>query len=126
MKKIVRPQKNNTRNNRRVVMVKSVKGRILGPTGDGDIFRAQLVNVSFTGAQIYSNKVVTNNVEVALELDSLDGSHCLVYAGKVVWVRKNPMKTMGRYAYGVHFEKVTSDQIKFLENNYSLNPPTED
>jgi hypothetical protein len=125
VKKIVRPAKNNTRNNRRVVMVKSVKGRILGQAGEGEVFRAQLVNVSFTGSQIYSNKVVTNNAEVALELDSLDGSHCLVYSGKVVWVRKNPMKAMGRYAYGINFSKVTADQIRFLENNYSLNPPAE-
>ncbi len=126
MKKIVRPAKNNSRTNRRVVMVKSVKGRITGQAGEGETFRAQLVNVSFTGAQVYSNKVITNNVGVALELDSLDGSHCVSYAGKVVWVRKNPMKSMGRYAYGVNFEGVTQEQIKFLETNYSLNPPTEE
>lgn len=126
MKKIVRPQKNNTRTNRRVVMVKSVKGRIIGQSGEGETFRAQLVNVSFTGAQVYSNKVISNNVGVALELDSLDGSHCVSYVGKVVWVRKNPMKSMGRYAYGVNFDHVTPEQIKFLETNYSLNPPTEE
>ncbi|HTC19866.1 MAG TPA: PilZ domain-containing protein [bacterium] len=127
MKKAPRPQsKGNLRTNRRVVMVKTIKGRITDPVRDGEDFRAQLVNVSSTGAQIYSNKTLDNNYEINLELDSLDGSHSVVYLGKVVWARKNPMKTMGRYAYGVNFEKVTSEHIKFLETNYSLTSPTED
>lgn len=121
MKKIVRPQtKGNKRTNRRVVMVKSIRGRLTNVTDDGSLFRAQLVNVSFTGAQIYSNKAIDNNIDVSLELDSLDGSHSVVYLGKVVWARKNPMKSMGRFAYGVNFEKVTPEHIKFLETNYSL------
>lgn len=126
MKKTVRPQsKGNLRTNRRVVMVKTIKGRLADPSRDGAVFRAQLVNVSSTGAQIYSNKTLDNNNDIILELDSLDGSHSVVYMGKVVWARKNPMKTMGRYAYGVNFEKVTSEHIKFLETNYSLTPPSE-
>ena len=124
MKKIVRPQaKGNKRTNLRVVMVKSIRGRVTRAVDGGDPFRAQLVNVSFTGAQIYSNKAIDNNTGVSLELDSLDGSHSVVYLGKVVWARKNPMKSMGRYAYGVNFEKVTPEHIKFLETNYSLASP---
>lgn len=127
VKKIVKPQsKGNKRTNRRVVMVKSIKGRIMGSVRDGETFRAQLVNVSSTGAQIYSNKSIDNNTEISLELDSLDGSHCVNYAVKVVWARKNPMKSMGRYAYGVNFEKVTPEHVKFLETNYSLNPTHEE
>jgi len=123
MKKIVRtPSKNNKRTNRRVVMVKSIKGRVTN-SADGGVFRAQLVNVSFTGAQIYSNKAVDNNTGVSLELDSLDGSHSVIYLGKVVWARKNPMKSMGRFAYGVNFENVTPEHIHFLETNYSLSSP---
>jgi c-di-GMP-binding flagellar brake protein YcgR len=127
MKKAPRPQsKDNLRTNRRVVMIKTIKGRLADPAREGEDFRAQLVNVSSTGAQIYSNKTLDNNYEINLELDSLDGSHSVVYLGKVVWARKNPMKTMGRYAYGVNFEKVTPEHVKFLETNYSLTPPSED
>ena len=123
MKKILRPQsKGNKRTNRRVVMVKSVKGYILNPVTDGDSFRAHLINVSSTGCQIYSNKAIENNSMISLELGSLDGSHCVSYNGKVVWARKNPMKSMGRFAYGVNFEKMTSEHVKFLETNYSLSP----
>jgi hypothetical protein len=32
---------------------------------------------------------------------------------------------MGRYAYGVNFEKMTADLVKFLETNYSLAPAAE-
>jgi c-di-GMP-binding flagellar brake protein YcgR len=125
MKKILRPQsKNNKRTNRRVVMVKSVKGRVLSSTRDGETFRAQLINVSSTGSQIYSNKAIENNSMVSLELGSLDGSHSVSYAGKVVWARKNPMKSMGRFAYGINFEEMTPEHDKFLETNYSLSPPS--
>jgi c-di-GMP-binding flagellar brake protein YcgR len=127
MKKIVRPQNktDNKRTNRRVVMVKSIKGRIADSERDGEVFRAQLVNVSSTGAQIYSNKTLDNNTAITLELDSLDGSHSVTYLGKVVWARKNPMKSMGRFAYGVNFEDVTPEHIKFLETNYSLSSPAD-
>jgi len=101
-------------------MVKSIKGHIQATLKDGGIFRAQLVNLSSTGAQIYSNKAIEIGGGVDLELDSLDGSHCVSYAGKIVWARKNPMKSMGRFAYGVNFNKVTAEHIKFLEDNYSL------
>jgi len=128
MKKIVRsPSRGNHRISRRVVMVKSVKGRIMTPLRDGEIFRAQLINVSSTGAQIYSNKSIENNTEVSLELGSLDGSHIVAYPGKVVWARKNPMKSMGRFAYGVNFDSIPADHVKFLETNYSLsNSPEEE
>ena len=126
VKKIVQPQpKGYKRTNRRVVMVKSIRGRIPSAEGEGGVFRAQLVNVSSTGAQIYSHKSIDSNIVISLDLDSLDGSHSVVYMGKVVWARKNPMKTMGRFAYGVNFNKVTPEQIKFLETNYSLSPSPE-
>ena len=127
MKKIVRSQqaKGNKRTNRRVVMVKSIRGFVLNPQGEeGDAFRAQLVNVSSTGCQVYSNKAVDNNSLISLELGSLDGSHVVAYTGKVVWARKNPMKSMGRFAYGVNFEKMTPEHVKFLETNYSLSSPS--
>jgi c-di-GMP-binding flagellar brake protein YcgR len=127
MKKILRPQpKPNSRTNRRVVMVKSVKGRIVDQVREGEVFRAQLVNVSSTGAQVYSNKTIENGTGMALDLDSLDGTHTVTYRGKVVWARKNPMKTMGRYAYGIHFAGMDAEMIKFLETNYSLSSPAED
>ncbi len=101
-------------------MVKSIKGLILDSFSDGKPFRVQLINVSSTGCQIYSNKVLDNNFSIRLELGSLDKSHNVNYDGKVVWVRKNPMKSMGRYVYGINFENMTPEQIKFLETNYSL------
>jgi Tfp pilus assembly protein PilZ len=125
MKKVISDEKSNQRNNRRIVMVKSIRGHIHATLKEGGIFRAQLVNVSFTGAQIYSNKLIEIGTKVDLELDSLDGSHNVTYTGKVVWARKNPMKTMGRYAFGVNFEKITAEHIKFLESNYSLIPRAE-
>ncbi len=121
MKKIPRPNPESFKrtNNNRVVMVKSIKGRLLNST-QGDLFRAHLVNISATGAQIYSNKTMVEKADLCLELDSLDGSLAMSFNGKVVWVRKNPMKTMGRYAYGVNFNNPTPDHVSFLEKNYSL------
>ncbi len=127
MKKIIRPQsKNFKRINRRVVMVKSVKGTILSSMKDNDTFLAQLINVSSTGSQIYSNKSIDNNSMISLELSSLDGSHNVTYTGKVVWARKNPMKSMGRFAYGINFETMTPEHVKFLETNYSLSETPEE
>jgi hypothetical protein len=84
MKKNLRSEsKNNQRTNRRVVMVKSVKGKVLSSPRDGETFRAQLINVSSTGSQIYSNKSIENNSMVSLELGSLDGSHSVSYPGKL-------------------------------------------
>src|ERR1039457_9937 len=123
MKKNLRSQSNNNnRTNRRVVMVKSVRGHVISSPREGETFRAQLINVSSTGSQIYSNKSIENNSIVSLELGSLDGSHSVSYTGKVVWARKNPMKSMGRFAYGINFEEMTPEHIKFLETNYSLSP----
>ncbi len=121
MKKTHKPENpRNKRTNRRVMMVKSIKGITLESLKDSEPFRAQLINVSSTGCQIYSNKVLDNGRSLRLELGSLDRSHNVNYEGKVVWVRKNPMKSMGRYVYGVNFEKMTQEHVKFLETNYSL------
>ena len=122
MKKIPRRQiVKNARSNQRVIMVKSIKVRILNDLKAGELFRAQLVNVSSTGSQIYSNKIAEHNTRISLDLDSLDGSHNMTFTGKILWARKNPMKSMGRYAYGIGFEKITPGHTKFLETNYSLN-----
>jgi hypothetical protein len=126
MKKIPRPHPDDfKRTNKRVVMVKSIKGRILNSV-HGDDFRAQLVNVSSTGAQIYSNKSLVDKTALRLELDSLDGSHTMTFPGTVVWSRKNPMKTMGRFAYGINFDKPTTDHVSFLEKHYSLSSVPEE
>lgn len=126
MKKNINTQtKSNKRTNRRVVMVKSIRGRITNSAAEGEVFRAQLVNVSSTGAQVYSNKAMDNGKTITLELDSLDGSHSVVYLGRIVWARKNPMKSMGRFAYGVNFEKMTPEHVNFLETNYSLSPSSD-
>jgi hypothetical protein len=126
MSKLSRPApKNNKRSDHpRVIMVKNIKARMLGGV-DRDLFQAQLINVSKTGAQFYSNKFIETNAPVVLDLDSLDGSHSVPYEGRTVWARKNPLKTMGRYAYGVNFEKMNPDLVKFLEANYSLGPSAE-
>ena len=101
-------------------MVKTIKGHQVDSAQGGE-FRANLIDISSTGSQITSHTVLENHSMVSLELDSMDGSHVVTYRGRVVWVRKNPMKSMGRFAYGVNFEALTPDQIRFLENNYSLN-----
>ncbi|MGH7739689.1 MAG: PilZ domain-containing protein [bacterium] len=126
MSKLIRPaQKNNKRSdNRRVIMVKTIKARMPGGM-NRDLFQAQLINVSKTGAQFYSNTFIETNGAVVVELDSLDGSHSVSFEGRTVWARKNPLKTMGRYAYGVNFEKITPELVKFLEMNYSLGPIAE-
>jgi hypothetical protein len=125
MKKIPRPHPDGfKRTNKRVVMVKSIKGRLSNSVED-NIFRAHLVNVSSTGAQIYSNKSMEDRTALILELDSIDGSHAMTFPGKVVWSRKNPMKNMGRFAYGINFEKPTVDHVSFLEKHYSLSPVPE-
>jgi len=125
MKKIPRPHPDGfKRTNKRVVMVKSIKGR-LSNSVEGEVFRAHLVNVSSTGAQIYSNKSMEDRTALILELDSIDGSHAMTFPGKVVWSRKNPMKNMGRFAYGINFEKPTVDHVSFLEKHYSLSPVPE-
>jgi c-di-GMP-binding flagellar brake protein YcgR len=126
MKKTARNQpKSNKRISRRVVMVKSIRGHLLNTTIEEPNFRAQLVNVSATGAQFYSHTTIYDRAEIVLELNSLDGGHTIVYQGKIIWVRKSPMKTMGRFAYGVRFEELTHEQVEFLKTNYSMDPSFE-
>jgi hypothetical protein len=124
MAKLTRPQqpKSNKRApNPRVIMVKMIKIRLPNALNK-DAAQANLINISATGAQFYSNQFIETHGLVTLELDSLDGSHTVTFLGKAVWARKNPMKTMGRYAYGVNFENMTAEHSKFLELNYSLGP----
>ena len=110
----------NKRVNRRVAMVKTVKGRLVGPAGEGLPFRANLVNVGIAGAQICCDESPENRTKISLELDSLDGNRWVSYLGRVAWTRKNPLKSMGRFAVGIHFDEVTPEQTRFLENNYAL------
>jgi hypothetical protein len=127
MKKTSRNQpKSNKRISRRVVMVKPIRGRLVNATRDETNFRAQLVNVSATGAQFYSHKTIYDRTEIILELNSLDGGHTIVYKGIIIWVRKNPMKTMGRFAYGLHFDPLTPEQVEFLKTNYSMDSSFEE
>ena len=106
-------------------MVKAIRGRVVNSSREETNFRAQLVNVSATGAQFYSHKTIYDRAEITLELNSLDGGHTVTYNGKVIWVRKNPMKSMGRFAYGVNFEGLTQEQVDFLKTNYSMDPEPE-
>jgi c-di-GMP-binding flagellar brake protein YcgR len=127
MKKIARNQtKSNKRISRRVVMVKSIRGHLINANREEPNFRAQLVNVSGTGAQFYSHKTIYDRAEISLELNSLDGGHTIVYSGKIIWVRKSPMKTMGRFAYGVRFDELTPEQVDFLKTNYSMDSSFEE
>src|ERR1041384_7223576 len=96
----------NKRVNRRVAMVKTVKGRRVGPAGEGLPFRANLVNVGIAGAQICCDESPENRTKISLELDSLDGNRWVSY--------------LGRVAVGIHFDEVTPEQTRFLENNYAL------
>jgi len=116
-----KPQaKKNKRSSHRAVIVKSITGRLLRPPGSGEVFRANLVNVGAAGAQICTNQTLENHLRVSLELDSLDGARLLTYAGQVVWIRKNPLKSMGRFAVGIQFDGLTSAQSRFLGENYAL------
>ena len=109
------------RKNRRVLVVRPIKGRVKPvKTNREEDFGVHLMNISLSGAQIYSNQVMEIGDQVQLELPSLEASPTVVYPGKIVWVHKNPMKSMGRFAYGLHFENLTADKAKFLEQNFYL------
>jgi Tfp pilus assembly protein PilZ len=109
------------RKHRRVLVVRPIKGRVKPvKTNREEDFGVHLMNISLSGAQIYSNQVMEIGDQVQLELPSLEASPTVVYPGKIVWVHKNPMKSMGRFAYGLHFESLSADKAKFLEQNFYL------
>jgi c-di-GMP-binding flagellar brake protein YcgR len=106
---------------RRVLVVRPIKGHVKqNKINKEEDFGVHLMNISLSGAQIYSNQTLEMGDKVQLELPSLESSPTIIYLGKVVWVHKNPMKSMGRFAYGVHFEEVTPEKAKFLEQNFYL------
>jgi len=47
-----------------------------------------------------------------------DGYQALTFTGTVVWARRNAMKTMGRFAYGVTFNIPTRDHKAFVADNF--------
>jgi len=109
------------RKHRRVLVVRPIKGRVKpAKASKEEDFGVHLMNISLSGAQIYSNQSMDIGDSVHLELPSLEASPTVVYQGQVVWVHKNPMKSMGRYAYGVHFDSLTPEKAKFLEQNFYL------
>jgi hypothetical protein len=109
------------RKHRRVLVVRPIKGRIsdstVAPKSD---FGFHLMNISLSGAQIYSNQTMEIGDQISLELPSLEANPTIIYNGKIVWVHKNPMKSMGRFAYGIDFEALTAEKSKFLEQNFYL------
>jgi hypothetical protein len=109
------------RKHRRVLVVRPIKGRISDSnvTQKSD-FGFHLMNISLSGAQIYSNQTMEIGDKISLELPSLEANPTVIYNGKIVWVHKNPMKSMGRFAYGVDFETLTEEKTKFLEQNFYL------
>ncbi len=109
------------RKHRRVLVVRPIKGRVKPiKTNKEEDFGVHLMNISLSGAQIYSNQTMEIGDQVQLELPSLEASPTVVYLGKIVWVHKNPMKSMGRFAYGLSFDSMTPEKAKFLEQNFYL------
>lgn len=109
------------RKHRRVLVVRPIKGRVKpAKTNREEDFGVHLMNISLSGAQIYSNQPMEIGDQVQLELPSLEASPTVVYPGRIVWVHKNPMKSMGRFAYGLSFDAMTAEKAKFLEQNFYL------
>ena len=109
------------RKHRRVLVVRPIKGRVnVSKNAAESDFSVHLMNISLSGSQIYSNQTMEMGDKVSLELPSLESSPTVVYHGKIMWVHKNPMKSMGRFAYGLQFEDLTPEKAKFLEQNFYL------
>jgi Tfp pilus assembly protein PilZ len=110
------------RKSERVMMVKPLKGHVDAdpPRRKEEHFGVHLMNISLTGAQVYSNKSLEVGDDLDLELHSLDGTQSFLFKGKIVWVHKTPLKFMGRFAYGVHFSNKTKEATEFLKANFYL------
>jgi c-di-GMP-binding flagellar brake protein YcgR len=102
----------------RTVALQSFNCHLSEKSGD-PVFRAHLINISATGSQIYSSKPMDEGTMLSLEIWDKEGLQTLEFHGKVVWARKNALKFMGRYAYGVHFMKLTDIQQDFVASNFS-------
>lgn len=109
------------RKHRRVLVVRPIKGRVkTSKVAQESDFGVHLMNISLSGAQIYSNQTMEIGDQVSLELPSLEANPTVIYEGTIVWVHKNPMKSMGRFAYGLRFENIAGEKAKFLEQNFYL------
>jgi hypothetical protein len=115
------------RRHRRVLVVRPIKGHVSSSKADNaQDFGVHLMNISLSGAQIYSNQNMEMGDAVNLELPSLESTPPVVFSGKIVWIHKNPMKSMGRFAYGLRFEDVVPEKAKFLELNFYLEDGSND
>jgi len=118
-KKTVHPSTDShKRSAPRTVALQSFNCSLSEKSGD-PIFRSHLINISATGMQIYSSKPMDEGTMLHLEIWDKEGLQTLQFHGKVVWARKNALKFMGRYAYGVHFLNLTAIQQDFLANNFN-------
>lgn len=122
MSKLHTPQNaDEKRRHRRVLVVRPIKSHVKSSKTIKDPdFGVHLMNISLSGAQIYSNQTMEIDDEIDLELPSLGSTPSVFYNGKIVWIHKNPMKSMGRFAYGIRFEEMTPEKSKFLELNFYL------
>ncbi len=102
----------------RNVVLQAMNCYILGPGAQSGSFRANLIDISSTGAQIYTPRPMDEHTEIALEIKSKDGSQSLNFTGIVVWARKNAMRSMGRYAYGLKFISPGRDHMAFVAENF--------
>jgi c-di-GMP-binding flagellar brake protein YcgR len=102
----------------RTVALQSFNCQLAEKSGD-PIFRSHLINISTTGAQIYASKPMDEGTMLNLEIWDSEGLQTLQFHGKVVWARKNALKFMGRYAYGVHFLNLSDIQQDFLASNFT-------
>jgi Tfp pilus assembly protein PilZ len=103
------------RKHRRVLVVRPIQGRDVKSD-----FSVHLMNISLSGAQIYASQNLEIGNPVYLELPAMQDTPQLTLKGKIMWVHRNPMEFMGRYAYGLQFEELTPEITKFLEQNFYL------
>jgi len=124
-KKTLQPQSDShKRAATRTVALQSFNCSLSEKSGD-PIFRSHLINISATGMQIYSSKPMDEGTMLNLEIWDKEGLQTLQFHGKVVWARKNALKFMGRYAYGVKFVNPTAIQQDFILTNFTLEDSAE-
>ncbi len=102
----------------RIVVLQSMNCYVLGPGAQSGSFRANLIDISATGMQIYTPKPMDEHTVIAMEVRSKDGFQSLTFTGTVVWARRNAMKSMGRFAYGVVFNAPSRDLKAFVAENF--------
>lgn len=105
--------KSDHRRAKRVILLENVQGTVIGT--DAPPFRANLINVSVTGCEIYTSKVLNSGHRINLGLISPTDGSMVTFSGEVVRALKNPMKSMGRYAYGIRFTNLDTEKSQFLQ-----------